>query len=83
MAKIQIMDESWAWTDTNFTSHYLSEKTIGLVLANIPFISTHSYPIYFLQKLLNLKPHPFIQDFQNIQGDAEKISSFIFEFLKT
>jgi hypothetical protein len=82
MAKIQIMDESWAWTDTNFTSHYLSEKTIGLVLANIPFISTHSYPIYFLQKLLNLKPHPFIQNFQDIQGDAEKISEFIFDFLK-
>ena len=82
MAKVQIMDESWAWSHTNFKSHYLSEKTIGLVLANIPFISTHSYPIYFLQKLLNLRPHPFIQNFEDIQGDVEKVSEFIFEFLK-
>jgi hypothetical protein len=81
MAKIQIMDESWAWSNTNFSSHYLSEKTIGLVLANIPFISTHSYPIYFLQKLLNVRPHPFIKDFQDMQGDVEKITKFIFDFL--
>ena len=81
-SKMQILDESWAWVDNEFTSQYLSEKTIGLVLAGIPFISTHSYPLSCLQKVLNIEPHPFYEDFKYHKGDSSKFISFVDKFMK-
>ena len=31
-AKVQVLDESWAWSNDTFQNQYLSEKTIGMVL---------------------------------------------------
>jgi hypothetical protein len=81
-SKMQILDESWAWSDNEFTSQYLSEKTIGLILAGIPFISTHSYPLSCLQKVLDIPPHPFYEDFKYHKGDSTKFVLFIDKFMK-
>jgi len=80
-AKMQILDESWAWCKQDFVSHYLSEKTIGLILAGIPFISTHSYPLEILEKMIGIKPHPFMPNFKEIKGDAKLLIEFINEFM--
>ena len=82
MAKMQILDESWAWYPDNFKSQYLSEKTIGYVLANIPFISTHTYPLDILQSVLNLDKHPLYNQILEVQGDTDKLSQFIKDFVK-
>lgn len=80
-AKLHILDESWAWSKNNFSSHYISEKTIGFILAGIPFISTHSYPLEIVQKILNVSPHPFLNETVKIQGNAHLIAEFIKIFM--
>jgi len=82
MSKMQLLDESWAWYPGNFKSQYLSEKTIGYVLANIPFISTHTYPLDVLQSMLNLDKHPFYNQIEEVQGNTDKLAEFIKEFVK-
>lgn len=82
MSKMQILDESWAWFRGDFTSQYLSEKSFGLILAKIPFISTHSYPLEIIHKILNVREHPFYNEFKILKGDSEKFGSFVESFLK-
>jgi hypothetical protein len=81
LSKMQILDESWSWFKGDFTSQYLSEKSFGLILAKIPFISTHSYPLDIIQKSLNIRQHPFYDDFKNHKGDAEKFTDFVVRFM--
>lgn len=81
-AKMQVLDESWAWSKESFYSQYFSEKTIGLVLSNIPFISTHSYPIILLQNILELPTHPFLKEFQILKGDAVLFVEFVKKFME-
>jgi hypothetical protein len=80
-AKVQVLDESWAYSKEDFRNQYFSEKTLGLVLANIPFISTHSYPIEMLQKVLNVSPHPLYEEFKVCNGDSEMFVKFVDKFL--
>jgi hypothetical protein len=80
-AKIQVLDESWAWCDDDFQNQYLSEKTIGIILMNIPFISTHIYPIDFLTKILDLPIHPFYNDFKNHSGNSTLFVKFVERFM--
>lgn len=80
-AKVQILDESWAHSKDDYKNQYFSEKTLGLVLSNIPFISTHSYPLEMLQKVLNVSPHPFYDEFKSHNGNAELFIKFVDKFL--
>jgi len=82
ISKMQILDESWSMADSDFASHYLSEKTIGFVLSGIPFISTHSYPLEVLNKILDIPPHPFYNESKKIKGNAVKIAEFVKEFME-
>ena len=80
--RMQVLDESWAWFPKEFYTHYLSEKTYGLLLANIPFISTHSYPLEVLEKVLGIERHPFMDDFYKLKGDAELFAEFVQRFME-
>lgn len=81
MSKMQILDESWSFQSKEFNSQYLSEKTIGLVLAGIPFISTHHYPLTILEKSLGIEPHPFMEDFKKHSGKTNLFVEFVEKFL--
>jgi len=81
-AKMQVLDESWAWSNSDFKSQYLSEKTIGLILSGIPFISTHSYPLEVLHKILDIKEHPFMNDFKLHKGNSKLFVKFVQRFMK-
>jgi hypothetical protein len=76
-----VLDESWAWSKDDFQIQYLSEKTIGMILMNIPFISTHIYPIDFLTKQFDLSKHPFYDEIKEHSGDAEKFVKFVQKFM--
>lgn len=80
-AKVQVLDESWAWSNDEFQNQYLSEKTIGIILMNIPFISTHIYPIDFLTKLLDLPPHPFYNEIKRHSGIPYLFVDFVENFM--
>lgn len=81
MSKIQICDESWSNNTADYTSQYLSEKSIGLILANIPFICTHSYPYDCLTNLTGIRKHPFYDECKKYQGNSQLIAEFVKSFI--
>lgn len=81
-AKVQILDESWSFTPADFKTQYLSEKTIGYIMAKVPFIPTHTYPLEILNQTLDIKPYPFFDEIKFIKGNPTKIVDFIKYFMK-
>lgn len=81
MGKMHILDESWAWVGGDFSSQYLSEKSIGFILAGIPFISTHTYPIEIIQKIVNTEEYPFFDEVKNAKGNPKTFAKFIENFM--
>ena len=81
-SKMQILCESWSWDNREFSSQYLSEKTFALILAGIPFISTHEYPLQILQKILDLPPHPFYKESKRCKTDGKLFAEFVDKFLE-
>jgi len=82
MAKIHILSETWDYKNGDYVSIYLSEKTYGFLLANIPFISTHSYPLEIIKKILQVNEHPFYNEIKTINGDTKKFVKFVEQFMK-
>lgn len=82
MSKMHILSETWDWKEGDFTSNYLSEKTYGFLLSNIPFISTHQYPLDVVSEILNTPPHPFYNEIKRANGNPEKFVLFVEEFMK-
>lgn len=82
MAKMHVLSETWDWFNGNITSNYLSEKTYGLLLANVPFIPTHTYPIDILQNMLDLELHPFYEKIKKCIGNENNFVEFVSEFLQ-
>jgi hypothetical protein len=82
MSKMHILSETWDWKEGDFTSNYLSEKTYGFLLANIPFISTHQYPLDVVTEILDTHPHPFYNEIKRANGNPEKFVLFVEEFMK-
>jgi hypothetical protein len=80
-SKMQILCESWSWDKREFTSQYLSEKTFAFILAGIPFISTHEYPLQILQKILSLPPHPFYEESKRCKTNGKLFAEFVKDFL--
>lgn len=80
-SKMVLLDESWVFKPYDYHSQYLSEKTFILLLAKKPFISTHSYPLDILHKILDIPKYPHYQDIKECQGDVKKITSFVNDFL--
>jgi hypothetical protein len=81
-AKMQILCESWSWGNQEFTSQYLSEKTFGLLLAGIPFISTHEYPLKMVEMMLDVPPHPFYDESKRCKTNGKLFAEFVDKFLK-
>ena len=81
-AKMQILCESWSWGNQEFTSQYLSEKTFGLLLAGIPFISTHNYPLKMIEMMLNVPPHPFYDESKKCRTNSKLFAEFVDKFLQ-
>jgi hypothetical protein len=80
-SKMQILCESWSWDNREFTSQYLSEKTFAFILAGIPFISTHEYPLQILQKILDLPLHPFYEESKRCKTNGKLFAEFVKDFL--
>ena len=80
-AKMQILCESWSWSNREFTSQYLSEKTIGLLLSGIPFISTHEYPLQIIERILDVPSHPFYDESKRCRTNAKLFAQFVDKFL--
>jgi hypothetical protein len=81
-AKMQILCESWSWNNKEFTSQYFSEKTISLLLAGIPFISTHEYPLQMIQSIFDVPPHPFYNDSKRCKTNGKLFAEFVNVFLE-
>ncbi len=81
-AKMQVLDETHSGVPCDFSSIYISEKTIGLILAGIPFISTHSYPLEILERVLGIEPHPFMNNFKLHKGDTKLFVDFVKVFME-
>jgi len=81
-AKMQILCESWSWSNREFTSQYLSEKTVGLLLAGIPFISTHEYPLQMIERMLDVPPHPFYNESKRCKINGKLFAQFVDTFLQ-
>lgn len=81
-AKMQILDESWAHSEKDFATQYISEKILGLILSGIPFISTHDYPLIMIQKILELPNHPFFEDSKKYKGNPKLLCEFVERFME-
>ena len=82
MAKMHIVSETWDFKQGDLTSNYLSEKTYGFLLGNIPFITTHPYPLEIIQYILGTEQHPFFKEIKAIKGNPEKFVDFIEHFME-
>lgn len=82
MSKMHILSETWDYKNKDYNSNYLSEKTYGFLLAKIPFISTHSYPLEIIHKILDTPKHPFYNEIKITNGDSEKFVQFVKIFME-
>ena len=80
-SKMQILCESWSWSNSDFLSQYLSEKTFALILAGIPFISTHDYPLKMLELMFDVPPHPFYEDSKRCRANGKLFAKFVESFM--
>lgn len=81
--KIQILDETFGdgtlWKLSQYI--HLSEKTYGLILANIPFIPTKYYPLQCIyQSLPNVPKYPFDEEIKKHEVSPESFVGFIDTF---
>jgi len=81
-AKMQILCESWSWSNREFTTQYLSEKTFGLLLSGIPFISTHEYPLQMIEIMLDVPSHPFYNESKRCKTNGKLFAEFVDKFLQ-
>ena len=81
MAKMHILSESWDFKNADYVSMYLSEKTYGFLLAKIPFIPTHPYPLDIINEILEIDLYPFYDEIKSIMGCPEKFTEFVKIFM--
>ena len=81
MSKIHIMSETWDWAN-DISSGYLSEKSYGLILANVPFISIHPYPLKMIEIVLNVPPHPFYNETLQCKNNPNLFIEFVDKFMQ-
>lgn len=75
--KLQLLDETHAYETNSHTPINLSEKTYILLLANIPFISTHHYPFDIIQEHILDVEYPYYIEIKDARNNTDKLVSFI------
>lgn len=80
-AKLTIVTETIDWYCAEINSMYLSEKILKPIVANMPFISTHSYPTKILSEILDIPEHPFQSNFEYHKANPTLFTEFLIEFL--
>ncbi len=81
MAKTHVLSESWDFKRGDYASIYLSEKTYGFLLAKVPFIPTHPYPLDVIQTILDVDLYPFYNEIKSIMGCPERFVEFVKIFM--
>jgi hypothetical protein len=71
-----IVDETWSGYG-NFKIQYLSEKTYGMILAKIPFITTASYPLDLIKTVIGGNLHPFYEQIKEYEMDVVKLVDWV------
>ena len=56
-------------------------KTYGFLLAKVPFIPTHPYPLDIIQTILDVDLYPFYNEIKSIMGCPKKFVEFIKTFM--
>ena len=80
-AKLPIVTETIDWYSSEINSMYLSEKILKPIVANMPFICTHSYPTKILSEILDIPEHPFQSNFEYYKANPTLFTEFLIEFL--
>jgi hypothetical protein len=71
-----IIDETWGESN-NFKIQYLSEKTYGMILAKIPFITTSLYPLDLIKFAIGGEYHPYYDKIKSLETDTQKLVEWI------
>ena len=79
-AKVQILDETMTLQQDYKIPQFLSEKTYILLLANVPFISTHHYPLDVIKKLILDIEHPYYIEMREFEDNENNFKKFIKRF---
>ena len=70
-----IIDETW--NVHKYKINYLSEKSYGMILAKIPFITTSIYPLDLIQFAIGGEEHPYYQTIKDLENDTTKMVDWI------
>lgn len=81
-SKVQLLDETHSYVSDKEIPMNLSEKTYILLLANIPFISTHHYPFDLIKKHIIDIEYPYYDDMVRISNDTDALVEFIDYFIE-
>ena len=81
-SKILILDETHSDAIKKPHTTFLSEKTFGTILANIPFIPTNVHTLDMISQIIDIKPYPFYSEIKEISANPQLINDFIINFNK-
>jgi hypothetical protein len=81
-SKVQLLDETHAYKNNIDIPMNLSEKTYILLLANIPFISTHHYPFDIIKNYIIDLDYPYYDEMVEVTTHPHKLVDFIKKFLQ-
>lgn len=62
--------------------HTFTNSIYNLLLAGIPFISTHNYPLDIIQKVLKVDNHPFYEESKKFAVNPKGFTEFVDNFLQ-
>lgn len=70
-----IIDETW--NVHRYKINYLSEKTYGMILAKIPFITTSIYPLDLIKFAIGGEEHPYYENIKELESNTPKLVEWI------
>lgn len=78
--KVVLLDESHSDKKEVINPNFLTEKTFGLILANIPFIPTNVNTLKMIYEIIDTDPYPFEDEIREISANPTLINSYIVKF---